>query len=276
MSICRYSSGCEEGGEANAMKSCAKWSYAPYEPPLTSAGRPYICRVAPGETSVRLEWLATGEGRVYSVYAAKRGEALAWACETRETFADIGGLERDAEYEFQVTDGADRSRVRIARTQVSVGTVVNYLHPDDEAYAFSGRYLCSPSMVRLPGGALLASMDLFEMNAPQNLTLIFRSDDDGQTWHYVSELMPCFWGKMFVHKGRLYMLACSTEYGDLLIGCSDDEGRTFSSPVTLLRGSCKSNMPGVHKNPQPVVEYGGRIWNTLEWGAWARGYHAPL
>lgn len=72
------------------------------------------------------------------------------------------------------------------------------------------------------------------------------------------------------------MLACSTEYGDLLIGCSEDEGRSFCAPVTLLRGACKSDMPGVHKNPQPVIEYGGRIWNTLEWGAWAKGFHAPM
>ena len=258
------------------MKACRNWSYAPYEPPLVDAGRPYVCRVAPAETSVRLEWLGTGEGKTYAVLAARRGEALKPVLETNETCADVGGLARDAEYELQVTDGEGFSRVRLARTQTPVGTVVNYLHPDDEAYAFSGRYLCSPSMVRLPGGALLASMDLYEANAPQNLTLIFRSDDDGETWHYVSELMPCFWGRLFVNRGRLYMLACSTEYGDLLIGASDDEGKTFSAPVTLLRGACKSDMPGVHKNPQPVVEYGGRIWNTLEWGAWAKGFHAAM
>lgn len=164
---------------------------------MTSAGRPYVCRVAPSETSVRLEWLETGEGKTYTVFFAKRGEALMPVMETNEAYADVCGLERDTDYEFQVTDGESQSRARLARTQTAVGTVVNYLHPDDEAYAFSGRYLCSPSMVRLPGGALLASMDLFAPNAPQNLTLIFRSDDDGVTWHYVSELMPCFWGRMF-------------------------------------------------------------------------------
>ena len=131
-----------------------------------------------------------------------------------------------------------KSRIRLARCGESVGAAVNYLHPDDEAYAFSGRYLCSPSLVRHPDGYLLASMDLFAGNHPQNLTLIFRSDDDGKTWHYVSELMPCFWGKLFIHKGELYMLSCSTEYGDLLIGRSDDGGKTWGAPTTLLRGSC--------------------------------------
>ena len=84
----------------------------------------------------------------------------------------------------------------------SVGTVVNYLHPADDCYSFSGHALCSPSLVRHPDGYLLASMDAYSGDYPQNLTLIFRSDDDGKTWKYVSELFPCFWGKMFIHKGE--------------------------------------------------------------------------
>ena len=92
-------------------------------------------------------------------------------------------------------------------------------------------------------------MDIYAPNYPKNLTLIFRSDDDGASWHYVSELMPCFWGKLFVHKGELYMLSCSTECGDLLIGKSTDAGKTFTTPVALLRGSNEKNgNTGVHKN----------------------------
>lgn len=146
---------------------------------------------------------------------------------------------------------------------------MNYLHPEDNVYGFSGQYLCSPSLVRHPEGYLLASMDLFGHDTPQNLTLIFRSDDDGETWHYVSELMPAFWGKMFIHKGELYMLAASTEYGDLLIGKSTDGGKTFSAPVCLLRGANgKAGNSGVHKNPQNIVYHNGRIYETLEWGSW--------
>lgn len=73
------------------------------------------------------------------------------------------------------------------------------------------------------------------------------------------------------------MLACSTEYGDLLIGKSVDGGKSFCEPIVLLwGGNGKNGEAGVHKNPQPVVEYNGRIWNTLEWGSWGRGYHAPM
>ena len=59
---------------------------------------------------------------------------------------------------------------------------MNYHHPEDDAFAYSGRYLCSPSTVRLPDGALVASMDVFEGGCPQDLSFIFRSEDDGKTW----------------------------------------------------------------------------------------------
>lgn len=252
------------------MKGQNTWSYQPYRPFLIDVGDIYICRVVPFETKIHLEWLGES-GAVYSVFYRKRGEnEFIQVGKTEENEFDIEDLETETDYEFFVQTDEKKSRVRLARCGESIGTVVNYLHPDDEAYAFSGHYLCSPSLVRHPDGFLLASMDVFAANHPQNLTLIFRSDDDGATWHYISELMPCFWGKLFIHKGELYMLSCSTEYGDLLIGKSTDGGKTFSAPVTLLRGANgKNGSSGVHKNPQNIVYYNGRIYETLEWGSWA-------
>ena len=252
------------------MKGHNAWSYRPYKPLLTDAGDIYICRIAPGERCIRLEWLAE-ENHTYRIFCRQRGggEFLCVGT-TADSAWDITGLQDQTDYEFYLSSGKKTSRVRLARTGRAVGTVVNYLHPDDEAYRFSGRYLCSPSLVRHPDGFLLASMDLFASGHPQNLTLIFRSDDDGQTWHYVSELMPCFWGKLFVHRGDLYMLACSTEYGDLLIGKSTDGGKSFTPPVALLRGSNgKNGNDGVHKNPQNILHHNGRLYATMEWGAWA-------
>lgn len=252
------------------MRGQSTWSYRPYRPLLSDAGDIYICRVVPYEHKIRFEWLDTGDTS-YTVYYRLREQTdfTCWGT-TAACACDIEGLAPDTEYAFYVSAGAKKSRVRLARCGAHVGTAVNYLHPDDEAYAFSGRYLCSPSLVRHPDGFLLAAMDLFAPEHPQNLTLIFRSDDEGASWHYVSELMPCFWGKLFIHRGELYMLACSTEYGDLLIGKSIDGGRTFGAPVTLLRGSNgKNGNVGVHKNPQNILQHNGRIYATLEWGAWA-------
>lgn len=259
------------------MKPHKNWSYAPYRPPFVEVGDIYFCRVAPAADAIALQWLPCG-AQEYTVFCRVRGEgeflpALTTAADT----CVLNSLCEGCEYEFYVQAGDKKSRVRLARCSAAPATVVNYLHPEDEAYAFSGRYLCSPSLVRLPDGGLLASMDLFAGGYPQNLSLIFRSDDDGASWRYVSELFPCFWGRLFVHRGSLYMLAVNTEYGDLLIGRSDDGGVTFGEPTVLLRGgNGKNGEAGVHKNPQPVVEHAGRLWDTLEWGAWGRGYHAPM
>lgn len=244
------------------------WSYHPYKPLLTDIGDIYISRIAPDYSKIHFEWLENGDE--YSIYYKKRDdEKFILAGTTKKLEYDILNLEPETDYEFYVESDNKKSRTRIARTGKVIGTVVNYLHPDDEAYSFSGRCLCSPSLVRHPEGYLLASMDVFGHSHPQNLTLIFRSDDEGKTWHHVSELMPSFWGKMFIHKGDLYMLSCSTEYGDLLIGKSTDGGKTFSAPVCLLRGSNgKNGNTGIHKNPQNVFIHNGRIYETLEWGSW--------
>ncbi len=251
------------------MKGNNSWSYRPYRP-LDAAETLYLCRLVPGAHSIHLEWLPDGASR-YRVWCRRREEEIFRpVTETDGTSCEITGLETGVDYAVYIESDRRRSRVRLARCGESVGTVVNYLHPDDESYAFSGRYLCSPSLLRHPDGYLLASMDLYAGSQPQNLTLIFRSDDDGQSWHYQCELMPCFWGKLFLHRGDVYMLACSTEYGDLLIGRSPDGGTHFDAPVVLLRGSNgKGGYTGVHKNPQNIVRFGGRIYETLEWGSWS-------
>lgn len=267
------------------MKGQSAWSYTPYAPLLWDKGDIYICRVVPYEHSIHLEWLAIGVV-TYQVFWRVRGEGeFACAGSTAACEFDLCDLASDTDYEIYVCAGEKKSRVRLARCGEVIGTVVNYLHPDDEVYAFSGKYLCSPSLVRHPDGFLLASMDIYAPAAPQNLTLIFRSDDDGETWHYVSELCPCFWGKLFVHHGVLYMLGVSTEYGDLLIGKSTDGGKTFSAPVALLRGfsaivsanSGNFRRVGIHKNPQNLVYHKGRLYETLEWGSWSVKFrHAAM
>lgn len=261
------------------MKGSSLWSRAPYRPLTDWDEEIYVCRLAPRRDGVRIEWLDAGESE-YEVSVRVKGEAEARIiARTRETAFDAQGLTPETEYEITVTAGGKKSRARLFRTGDAVGTVVNYLHPEDRAYAFSGRFLCSPSLAVLDDGTLLASMDLFAPKHPQNLTLIYRSTDGGESWEYLSELMPCFWGKLFTFGGALYMLACSTEYGDLIIGRSDDGGRSFSAPVCLVRGSNgKNSSDGVHKAPQEPVVYRGRLWTAVEWGAWgnSRFGHAPL
>ena len=265
------------------MRGYECWGYRPYSPydQMELRNMPYICKVAPGKDYIELEWFdnGTNEQTEHQIYwrEYKTDEDYKALPLTTRTFR-ITGLEVERDYEFYAArstgSGDGRSAVRIARTGEVPGNVVNYLHPDDECYANSGRSLCSPSIVKLPSGALLASMDLFALKAPQNLTLIYRSDDGGQSWSFVTELMPCFWGKMFYHRDALYMLATSTEYGNLLIGKSMDEGQTWSRPVTIMTGAGSWSGKGAHKAPMPVITHENRIYTAIDYGSWSSGGHS--
>lgn len=253
------------------MKGVTGWSYSPYRPPEFNVGDIYVCRIAPEKNGFHLEWLPLEGVTSYTVNYRLRGSDLPFTEQTVQgTAALVQGLLEGRDYECRVTAAEKQSRLRLVRTGAVPGdAIVNYLHPEDLAYAYSGRYLCSPSLLRHPDGYLLASMDLYKTNAPQNLTLIFRSDDDGKSWYYLTELYPCFWGKMFLHKGQLYMLAVSTEYGDLLIGRSDDGGKTWTNPTVLLRGGCHAKEVGWHRAPMPVLIKDGRIMTDVQYGAWS-------
>jgi len=85
-----------------------------------------------------------------------------------------------------------------------------------------------------------------------------------------------FWASLFCHKDVLYVLGLSTEYGNLQIACSKDEGLSWSAPVTLFYGSnglCKYG--GVHRAPMHMISYNGRLYTTCEYGCWIMGSHLP-
>ena len=185
------------------MKGNSNWNYRPYLPAnrYSERGNPFICRLAPRETDCEAEWL--GEGDSFTLCYSLRGQDSFTQVQTDTHFYRIENLQADREYELYVVDYKGRqSPVRLIRTGECVGTIVNYLHPEDTVYGFSGQYLCSPSIIRLPGGSLLASMDVFRGNAPQNLQLLFGSDDGGGHWHYVTDIFPCsIYRKRFIGKG---------------------------------------------------------------------------
>lgn len=253
------------------MKSTGSWSTGYYHP-LGDGDPLYITRIAPGKDRIRLEWLPdTSVTPPYRVFFRQRGDGDWQSAPAGETGIDLEGLAEDCDYEFYVSDGHRNSQPGLARTGEVPGTVVNYLHPEDPKYAFSGQHLCSPSLLRLPDGTYLASCDLFDGGAPQNLTLIFRSQDGGRTWHHLTELFPCFWGTLFFHQNRVWMLATSTEYGDVLIGCSEDGGKTFCTPTVLGRGAAQRMNKGWHKSSNPVLLSGSRLWTSVDYGSHKKG-----
>lgn len=258
------------------MTGISKWSFSRFTPIDKTPEGIYLCRVIPSENGVHLEWKAENSLLPYIVEIKDENETTAKSIETNTCEADIDGLISETDYEVCVFNAEAKSDIRKFRTGYCVGIPVNYLHPKDSLYEFSGQYLCSPTLLRLDETTLLAGMDVYKRGAPQNLELIFKSSDNANTWHHLAELYPCFWGNLFLHKGNVYMISCSTENGDLLIGCSTDNAENFGTPSVLLRGACKCDRSGVQKNPQPVIHYKGRVWSSLEFGGWQSGGYGAM
>ena len=255
------------------MKPVSSWNFTPYAP-LDRPERvnsPYVCRLVPSENGCEIYFFDNGgNGESHTLFfRVKDGGEFSAVALGNAKKAVLNGLLPETDYEFYIErNGGAKSDTRFFRTGKVHGSVVNYIYPEDDTYYFSGRYLCSPCLCRLPSGRLLSSMDVFEGNNAQNLTLIFYSDDNGESWNYLTELFPCFWGQMFYERGRLYMVGISNEYGDLLIGASDDEGKTWSLPTVLYRGSANTRRRGLHRAPMKFCRSHGRLWTDIEFGAW--------
>ena len=82
------------------MKGQSGWSYSPYRPFLTETGDLYVCRIAPTENSIHIEWLDTKEDE-YNVFVRRRGaEFFDMAGKTRANEFEITGLDQETDYEF--------------------------------------------------------------------------------------------------------------------------------------------------------------------------------
>lgn len=287
------------------------WNYADLNEILRIEKQPEkialftMTRIAPGDGQITVDWVrspASGadeagmqHDRSYWIVCRPRDAAAAddsngrteaaraeWKqklTHSRSGSVVFSGLDNGVDYEISiraVEQGNPQEKLvsvkRLARPGIVPGTVVNYIHPEDDAYGFSGRSPASPSIIRLPSGKLLASHDVYWGKCGQNLSMIFSSEDEGRSWEFVTYLYPCFWGKLFLVNDALYMLGTSTEYGALLIGRSDDEGKTWSAPVVLIEGGSREE-GGPHKAPVPVVVYRDRIWTAIEHGSWQLGGH---
>lgn len=255
------------------MKGSRKIHHRPYIPynRVADAALPYVCRLAPGADFVTLEWLAKEDG-AHQLVIRKRGEELCSRTRITESAVTVDGLSENTEYELFIESPTGLiSNVRLFITSaIPEGTtVINYLHPEDKQYDFSGNCLCSPSLVRTKGGRLIAGMDVFAIKSGQNTTILFCSDDDGRNWRYLTDLHPFYWANMFTHKGVLYALGQTQEYGDLYIVRSDDEGERWSDPTLLFYGTswcCKGG--GIQHTPMHLTSFDGRLYTGFEYGNW--------
>jgi hypothetical protein len=132
----------------------------------------------------------------------------------------------------------------------------------------SRQYIGSPSILKLPGGDLLATHDLFGPGSGQRTsaeTRVFVSRDQGRTWAKTAEFREQFWSNLFWHRGRVYLMGTSYEYGRIVIRESRDKGRTWSAANYLTEDR------GYHTAPMQIIRRKGRLWRSFEWhpeGPW--------
>lgn len=268
------------------------WSYQPYDPVETDVhgnpGKPYqflITDLQPRNGEVLVGWQPMAGAETYRITLVPYGENAyntlggipAVLLETKQNRAVLAGVQNDTDYEVQIDAFAGGKRIgkalsRWVRCHGVPGSVVSYVHQDDHSFSYSGRSTATPGILRLPSGELLCSHDMYWPDAPQNLTKIFSSMDDGKTWSFVCDVIPCFWGKLFYHQGAVYLLGCETECGALLLGKSTDDGRTFSKPITIYPGGTRRT-GGPMRSSLPVISYKGRLWTSMDVGSYPLGYH---
>ena len=147
-------------------------------------------------------------------------------------------------------------------------------------------YLGSPSLLRAPSGALIATHDYFGPGSPKNreeaehLTSVYRSEDDGASWQNISHLADAFFSNLFLHRGAVYLLGVSQEYGSIVIRRTDDEGFTWTEPRDtgsglLFPGGPRHDPPNYHCGVMPVLRARGRLYRAFEDNAplhWPRGF----
>ncbi|MFL1683083.1 MULTISPECIES: sialidase family protein [Bacteroidales] len=121
----------------------------------------------------------------------------------------------------------------------------------------SGKYIGTPSIVKMPGGDFIASHDFFGPSCKSDIVHVYRSSDKGKNWHFLSEVDDTFWAGLFNINDTLYLLGVKGSNRNLAIRKSYDEGKTWTQASILKEGH-------YHGSSTPVVFAGGRVYKGYD------------
>ncbi len=120
--------------------------------------------------------------------------------------------------------------------------------------------VASPSIVRLPEGAIFVSHDWSGRGGA--MTSVYRSDDDGDTWRMTAELRGIMWATLFSHRDALWLIGTAGGPGDAVIRKSEDGGVSWTEAKDSGSGVLAAG--AYHCGPVPVVFEKGRVWRAFE------------
>jgi len=233
-----------------------------------------ISRIAPRNQGVDIEVRCSSKYKPYYKIVIKELETGITAYESNtlstSNIFSIDRLFNNTDYTAQVTicdyDGKEleHSNIRLFQTGYFPGKIINYNHPDDLTYAFSGRYLGSPNIIRLENGTYIASHDMFGGTGHGCYCQFFVSKNYGESWSYISSIDKLTWGNMFTIGDKIYILGVSgspetsdDNTGDLVIHCSDNDCVSWNKATVIAKHTKEYSL---RCSPTAFAEYNGRLW----------------
>ena len=85
----------------------------------------------------------------------------------------------------------------------------------------------------------------------------------------MTHIANAFWSTLFLHRGAVYLLGTSQQYGSVVIRKSEDGGNTWTHPKDgntglLLKGGPFREPPNYHCAPVPVLLSNDRLYRAFE------------
>jgi hypothetical protein len=141
---------------------------------------------------------------------------------------------------------------------------------------YSTIYTGSPSLIKTSTNRLLVSHDYYGAGSGGNTSAIYKSDNNGQTWTFVQDIVNVVWGMLFEYSGDLYLIGISNFVnGSINISKSVNNGDTWSTPVVIV----PTALNGYHTTSTSFVIKDGFFVKSVErlnGTTWASSFQEAL